>query len=463
MANLTFIGDATSSALYLNYSDPDDSYLAQTGTANTWGLTGQDYNLVVQDYDDYSAQDTSFYTDKNYTNIYYRFVDLSPNNLALSLTSQRTVNATADCTELNLTYGGYAGYQSDNSDEMFTVSWIDENGAAQSYWIDNVASGSTTWLSNMSSDCGPRCTQVYALQSADNFTDDVPVPRFWSCFSNVSIVDGVEYYDNPDMYKIPDEQAQILAGAIGWSGVTTTETTSSNDSSVYNLQMVRYPPDSQWSPDGYQEAVDMAWLLELFTGGAIAALDDNGPRLNTTGYYPGPAQVINVKWKFALLILVGVPVVQAIVWMLVIMFANKVIIKDTSHLSTARLLRPIVDKLGDNGCLLTGDEIAEVLGNYKVIYGVRDPGFGQVPVAGAGDDGNVRHIDILNESEGLGYRRGRMPMGRYDGVFPSSGGDVEDENVALLSDQGRASTMEACEQDGMWWKRNGNRHRRLSV
>src|SRR6202012_3420706 len=93
--------------------------------------------------------------------------------------------------------------------------------------IPNQATGSTIWMSNITSDFGPRCTQIYALQVADNVTTDFPPPRFWSCFSNVSTVDGIdEYlglYPNASQYRISDDQASVLAGAIGWSGVITTD------------------------------------------------------------------------------------------------------------------------------------------------------------------------------------------------------------------------------------------------
>jgi hypothetical protein len=201
--------------------------------------------------------------------------------------------------------------------------------------------------------------------------------------------------------------------------------------------MLQYPTDSMWSPPGNYTELMMARLVMRFTAGAIAAIDAGGPRVNVTGYAPAPAQFLNVQWNFAGAILGGIPVAQFIILCIVVGFANKAIIKDTSHLSTARLLRPVVERLGDVGCLLTGDEIAEKLGNYRVIYGVRDPD-GSVPSQGADDDGRIRHIDVLDESEGLGYRRGRMPQGMYDGLYSAAAAAAEkegdeEEKVSLLS------------------------------
>jgi hypothetical protein len=48
-------------------------------------------------------------------------------------------------------------------------------------------------------------------------------------------------------------------------------------------------------------------------------------------------------------------------------------IRDPSHLATARPLRPIVEKLGNEGCLLTRDEIVKTLGDFGLKYGVKNP------------------------------------------------------------------------------------------
>ncbi len=311
---------------------------------------------------------------------------------------------------------------------MWDVTWVDDDGYNRTLVVENVATGATTWMANMTT-CGDRCIQIYALQTADNETDSVPVPRFWSCKSHVLPVSIVDVYEDPATYELSNPQAQYLAGAIGWSGVMTY---TQDGALATDLQFVQYPADSKWSPPGNYTELMMAGLVMRFTAGAIAAMDAGGPRVNVRGYAPAPAQFLNVKWNFAGAIVGGIPVAQFIILCIVVGFANKAIIKDTSHLSTARLLRPVVERLGDTGCLLTGDEIAEKLGNYRVIYGVRDPD-GSVPPQGAGDDGQIRHVDVLDESEGLGYRRGRMPMGRYDGLYREAAAVDGEEKVPLLS------------------------------
>jgi len=198
---------------------------------------------------------------------------------------------------------------------------------------------------------------------------------------------------------MPDEQAKIMAGAIGWSGFYYE-----NDPYEYRM----YSSVTKWSPSWQVNTTDVANLISLFAIGGIAAMDSNGPRINVAGWYPIQSQLVNVDWHWAGAILGVIPLIQFLALLCIIIWANKVIIKDTGYLSTARLLRPIVDRLGPRGCLLTTDEICEEMKNVRVTYGYREP------MDFMEDSGMVRHVDILEEEEGLGLRT-TMPPGQYDG------------------------------------------------
>ncbi|KAJ9606857.1 hypothetical protein H2200_008867 [Cladophialophora chaetospira] len=469
VADVSYVGTSGTSEQYAgNYTSPA-ALLAELPVANAYGVTGQDFWVYDTTFDQYFANEQSIYTDNNF--FWYRFIDRSPLSFALTTASLRTVNTTAKCQLHKVTSGGYAGFNTDNTTTWSWVTWIDNNGDENTWAITAQATGATTWMSNITSQCGPRCAQIYALQVADNTTvdanstDDVPFPRFWSCSANVSHVDNTDQYINPKQYDFPDITASILAGAIGWSGVVQADANGNLSFSTpeEQLQMVSYPVDSQWSPSNDYTADDMAWLIMKFTAGAISAMDSVGPRLNVTGYGPAPAQIINVQWRFSAAILGGIPFAQGLILLAVIISAHKAIIKDTSHLSTARLLRPIVEKLGNNGCLLTGDEIAEHLGNFRVIYGVREPNVGLgggmgVGVIG-GEDGKVRHLDILDEAEGLGYRKGRMPEGRYDGLYPVE----EEEKQALLADDAESDSNDDRQASWTGPPRRKRATRRMSI
>jgi hypothetical protein len=172
---------------------------------------------------------------------------------------------------------------------------------------------------------------------------------------------------------------------------------------------IRYSEASYYSPSDTLTLSLARELISVFSIKAIAALDDHGPRINITADSdPVNAQVVNVTWTSAIAILAVIPGLQLLTLAVIVAFANKAIIKDNSFLGAARLLRPLVERLGPHGCLLSGDEIAAELENVRVAYGIRSP-----PGWVEGSD-MVRHVDVLFEHEGLGLARAMQP-GLYDG------------------------------------------------
>jgi hypothetical protein len=392
-----------------NFTDLND----QAGTANVFGIQGQNYD----GYKDVSVADqiyaSTYYANDQQSMYWYRFQDRNPSDYSEIKVTDRIVTTTASCEEFTVVSGGYA-----NTDEY--VVYYDRNKNEDvTVWVPEAATGCGTWISNSDKTCGPRCTTTMVLLSADNITDSVPEPLFFSCTNTVGTVTNTDEYSEPAKYQMADEQVRIWAGAIGFSGLHYTGS---------NLQYVLYEYASDWSPSGKAEATDIARLMMRFTAAAIAADDTNGPRIDVPGYYPVQAQIVDVEWKWAIALLGGIPGVQFLVLLAVIVWANKVIIKDTSHLATARLLQPVVEKLGNKGCLLTGDEIADVLGNYRLKYGVREPSQNSVAYGGLGGE-VIRHVDVIEEAEGLGRADARMANGLYDGM---STWDTNDDERELL-------------------------------
>jgi hypothetical protein len=82
-----------------------------------------------------------------------------------------------------------------------------------------------------------------------------------------------------------------------------------------------------------------------------------------------------------------------------------VVVKDDSSLSTAQLLRSLVETIGDSGTVLTGEEISKVIQKVvaeSVVYGPRT-------VGGTGD----YYLDIGKDiPSGEGLRNKRHPDGK---------------------------------------------------
>lgn len=422
--NLTRIRDV--------WSADQPSYSAQLGAANSFGIQGQDYNftdgpvpgqtgLTVYG----SPMTPNIYAFNNWTEMRYYFMDLNPDDPNLSVLTKRNVGAHATCHSYPVLSGGdgFSPY----------VTFLDSDNTNVTLDAVRVGPGACTYISLLNSTCGPRCTEIYALQSADN--DTIPVPSFFKCNSTVSRVAGISSYvqsnQTNELYDLADEQAQIFAGAIGWTGF--------NFSAEDQYQYVRYSMESWWSPNDPATANRISSNVMEFTIEAIAAMDNNGPRMLVAGWAPKPAQRVQVNWRWAVTLLCVIPGLHALAMVGVVWWAGEVVIRDQSCLSVARLLGPVVARLGPHGCLLTGVEIADELSDVRVRYGVE-------PLEGGGVDmeeeireglrfenqivtgGRVRHVGMLEEGpEGPAEERvsgtmtERFPAGLYDGVGDGDG------------------------------------------
>ncbi len=408
IANLSVIRDV--------WADGAPTFAAQLGSANYYGIQGQDYTFVNNETVPGQGKVASYgkpstptvYGSEDWKGMTYYFQDQHPSNAALTLLSHRHINATASCEQYEITAGG-TGYGPN-------VTYLNKD--SQSITLDavRVGPGAMTFISVLNSTCGPRCTEIFALQSANNNT--IPHPALFKCNSTITTVGGIGKYTEKRKdavpYQLADDQARIMAGAIGWTGFNFT----TDD----QLQYVRYSIDSWWSPNKPTTAEITAEHIMEYSIEAIAAFDYNGPRRVVKGWYPVTAQKVNVLWRWAGAILGTIPFLQLLVCLCVVRYANKAIIRDASCMSTARLLRPLVEKLGPNGCLLTGKEIAAEFPDLKLKYGYREP-VSDLQFRDEIDSNVIRHVDLIDEHEGLGVQDA-MPPGRYDGLW------IEEEAVS---------------------------------
>ena len=389
----------------------------QKSATNLYGELGSSYGAAVSPND---AGDAWI----------YQFTDQSVSGKQTRATT-RTVSSSATCEEYKIIYGGMAGFNAIGDPSLQDeLDYVDGKNVTRFLSVDQFATGSTTWMGNSTSinisSCGPRCAQILALQNANNCTvemssdpkdgcfgyEAVPEPRLWACNNTISNVTNTaskeEGFDDPKSLQLPDAQAQYLAGSVGWSGITA----EGEDGSEDDMQQVLFRGDTFLNVPGNVTADGMAQIVMRFSVGVVVALDQfGGPRQNLTGdSSPAAAQMVNVKWKYAATILIGIPVVQFMMLLGVVWFSGKAIILEPSYMTAAHLLRPVLNKLGEKGPLLSVDEMSDRLGEFKIAYGVRpDP---QDP--GHRDTTFVRDLDVIEQNEGFGYIRGKMPEGRYD-------------------------------------------------
>lgn len=297
---------------------------------------------------------------------------------------------------------------------------------------EEIATYTTTYMTNTSDvGCGPRCSRILALDVGSDPTDNTTtfIPSvLWACNSTINEVVNAKTCLNETECTFADDLARIAAGAIGLSGISRDDEDMQfqllPQASLYSYWQYYMVPYNG-SDNQAMDATVRSSLVSWFSIGVLAAMDNNGPMIYGMGDQPRTGMVLDVQWRLTIPVLAIVPGVQLIVLIIVCVWANGAMVKDGSYLATARLLRPVVEKLEEHGCALTGDEIARELGNFKIIYGARVPKARGSPTAYTPTaESNVDwHCGIIRESEGFGdqaaegWSPGRVwPAGRYDGV-----------------------------------------------
>ncbi|KIW69261.1 hypothetical protein PV04_05146 [Phialophora macrospora] len=267
-------------------------------------------------------------------------------------------------------------------------------------------------------DYGPRSIRVLAFQQ------DGVMRNLFDCNStvlHVAVPPVPRYLRYNESYDIPDAQARLFAGALGMGQESESDTKlyyQCNYDLCHSEISIRGDLDANLGgvPAANYRPEDIQALIRLFSLAAIAAYDYYGPRVPVDGFPPLQAQVLKVDWKWTSAILAGVPAAQLVLLCTVAYVSSNAVIKDTSYLAAAQLLRPVVAKLGPHGCILSGADIARHLGNTSIVYGVRD-------ATGKSSDEPIYHVDVIPASEAIEsdtlsvWRPGmRMPKGWYDGM-----------------------------------------------
>jgi hypothetical protein len=123
------------------------------------------------------------------------------------------------------------------------------------------------------------------------------------------------------------------------------------------------------------------------------------------GKKPYQALRLAVNWAFAIAIMGAIPVLQLIVLLTIVFFANDVVVKDESHLNTARLLAPVAQKMSHRGSLLQVEEVIERFDCEGTRYRY-----------GWEMSGGILRVGVLEKLAGLvmGRKERQFPEGQYD-------------------------------------------------
>ena len=113
-------------------------------------------------------------------------------------------------------------------------------------------------------------------------------------------------------------------------------------------------------------------LMAEFAIRSLATMVRVNPQITTNGSLPMLGSLLRVHWPYVIALSAWILGTLAVIFAVVVRTAHTVVVKDDSELSTARLLRPLVEALGASGTLSTGKAMSQVLYKDSLVYGPRE-------------------------------------------------------------------------------------------
>ena len=234
--------------------------------------------------------------------------------------------------------------------------------------------------------CGEGCVVVHAFETSE-------WDSYWyRCNVNVSDTQNA---------TLPEHQMGAPLKNLAAQGIALQGRVRDAAQNSSGIQFQSYPATSFYGTPRGGDADKMGLTVGVFATGVVATAGDANPQLLVTGHVPEFGSQLKVEWKFVAIILALTVFIQLVLFIVVAIVSNLVIVKDESPFSTARLLRPIIDRIGASGTYAEGSQIIKMLGNGpmdKVVYSVRHP-----------QQGTIHHLDLGHQK-----RLRAFPRGDYD-------------------------------------------------
>lgn len=271
----------------------------------------------------------------------YDFLEGPPNSnnwplnaLSSLVYTNRTINSTFSCK--SYTVDPVSG---NGSSILIDVFLNGTNQPTTVISVPSVAVNETTFFVDNGT-CGSRCGFLSVFQASFR------TPQFYQCNITISDVGNVSL----PQHLVNDTFAQLAARSIAL-GAT---------SKIGYYQ--RYPEDSNYGVLIEGDSNAMGKQIAYFSIGALAVAYLNNPTVIVTGLTPESAYFLNIHSNTKLvLIFVLISGVQLLIFLITTFIASNVVVIDDSPVAIARLLHPIMARLGSGGTILGGKEISDIL------------------------------------------------------------------------------------------------------
>jgi hypothetical protein len=268
-----------------------------------------------------------------------------PNSNNISFYSNRSIKTTGAC----ITYPVY-----DNVNGPLQSFTFEKDGETFDRDFQSIGPNSTTYYTQQNMECGPRCKELCAYENNG-------VAAFYhECNVTVSTVSNVSYPSQ----NVSDKNALMAVGAIGLQGYQ--QYSNSRPMSQYQ----QFPAESTyWHFVG--DGARMASLMSQFAIGVFvtAAKIMNPIPAPVSGLLPLQGVCLSVEKPVVVLaILISIVVCHFVLFVLGSVVANTVVVVNDSYLAIALLLRPVTEKMANQGFLVWGERSFPAIENMDVVY-----------------------------------------------------------------------------------------------
>lgn len=205
----------------------------------------------------------------------------------------------------------------------------------------------TTYFTNPVSRCGDGCSIVEAFEASHNTS--------WYYQCNITV--GTVVNAMIPEHEVGLNLREMASGGIALQGY------GPNSHLPESKQFQVYPSASPYGVPQKGDTDNMGRNIALFAIGVVSmAALYTSHTVNVTGLQPHIGHELKVNhWNLIWIIMGLIVGVQGAAFVLTAFWANRVVVKDESALATARLLRPVLGRLGDEGTTMNGKKICNVL------------------------------------------------------------------------------------------------------
>ncbi|KAM0421131.1 hypothetical protein ACHAPT_011023 [Fusarium lateritium] len=301
-----------------------NSLRAQQYAANSYGTVSLAFNGAgLDDMPEpgtlwFADDDSIFCSEKHCSYVFHETNTQTlrdPQAIPVTVTTNRSVNATAQCSSYRVVQGGNGTDPSirikDGSREV-NITVPNQNGPDQ-----------TTYMTTTSESCGDDCSIVSVFEASS--TD----PWFYNCTARLGPVVNAS---RPE-HKLGANLTRLATSAIALQGYANSG----------SFQFMTYPSAASFGVPANGSAELMGLLLSRFTIGVLSTVVDSNSNIVIKGQAPTIGQKLGVShWGIIHLIFWLTAGLQLLLAVLATWVAERVVVPEGNPLAEAQVLQSMV-------------------------------------------------------------------------------------------------------------------------